>query len=184
VVEAATRLFAEEGYEGVTMRSLASELGCSPMTPYRYFRNKEALFAEIRTEAFRRFADRQAIAARAPRPRQALLQLGRAYVQFALDEPNSYRIMFELQRAPKRRYPDLEAQQRRAFSYLYRAVKASRPGGDALTLAHFHWAQVHGIVSLHLAGKLIMGRDLDVLCRAMFSSESSSMKTSRKRRTS
>jgi AcrR family transcriptional regulator len=52
-VTAATRLFAERGYRGVTLRSLAKELGVSPMTPYRYFENKEELFAMVRTEAFR-----------------------------------------------------------------------------------------------------------------------------------
>ena len=48
-VAAATRLFAERGYRGVTLRSLAKELGVSPMTPYRYFENKEELFAMVRT---------------------------------------------------------------------------------------------------------------------------------------
>ena len=39
--EAAERLFAEHGPEAVTMRQLAAELGVSPMTPYRYFRDKD-----------------------------------------------------------------------------------------------------------------------------------------------
>ncbi len=58
-VEAATRLFAEYGVAGVSMRRLASEMGCSAMTPYRYFENQDALFAMVRTAAFRRFADQQ-----------------------------------------------------------------------------------------------------------------------------
>ena len=48
----AERLFVEKGYDGVTMRALANELGCSPMTPYRYFENKEAILAAVRLDAF------------------------------------------------------------------------------------------------------------------------------------
>jgi len=172
-VEAATELFAAHGYRGVTLRSLAAELGVSPMTPYRYFENKEELFAMVRTEAFRRFADTQRDAAASSNdPGVALQVLGMAYVQFALDEPAAYRIMFELQQAPAGTYPELEREQARAFSYLHAAVQAAVDErlleGDALSRAHMLWAKVHGLVSLHLAGKLEMGRSLqDLLPRVL-----------------
>ena len=54
---AATRLFAAHGYEGVTMRALAKEIDCSPMTPYRYFANKAEIFDTVRSAAGTRFAD-------------------------------------------------------------------------------------------------------------------------------
>lgn len=57
--DAAARLFAEHGFEGVTLRALARELNCSPMTPYRYFRDKAEIFSSVRATAFRRFADAQ-----------------------------------------------------------------------------------------------------------------------------
>ena len=53
--EAAARLFASAGYAAVTMRAVAAEVGCSAMTPYRYFASKEHIFAVVRAEAFRRF---------------------------------------------------------------------------------------------------------------------------------
>ena len=57
--EAAMHLFAAQGYEAVTMRSLADALGVSAMTPYRYLDGgKRELFGLVRAEAFRRFADR------------------------------------------------------------------------------------------------------------------------------
>lgn len=167
-VDAATGLFASHGYRGVTLRSVASELGVSPMTPYRYFENKEELFAMVRTEAFRRFADAQGDASRAARgPAEALQALGAAYVQFALREPDAYHIMFELRQAPAGTYPELEREQARAFSYLHRAVEAvidaGLMDGEPLHQAHFLWARVHGLISLHLAGKLGMGCSLEDL---------------------
>jgi len=172
-VAAATRLFAERGYRGVTLRSLAKELGVSPMTPYRYFENKEELFAMVRTEAFRRFADAQRDAVAAVEgPEEALRMLGRAYVSFALDEPDAYHIMFELLQAPAGTYPELDAEQARSFSYLHAAVEAAVDAGilegDSLRRAHCLWAQVHGLVSLHLAGKLVMGCSLEELVSTLF----------------
>ena len=172
-VEAATTLFAEQGYRGVTVRSLAAALGVSPMTPYRYFENKEALFAMVRTEAFRRFGDAQRDALRgAGDPDDALNALGRAYVRFALDHPDAYRIMFELQQAPAGTYDELEKQQARAFSYLHAAVEnaieAELLEGEPLRRAHILWAKVHGLVSLHLAGKLEMGCSLQDLLPEVF----------------
>jgi len=172
-VTAATRLFAERGYRGVTLRSLAKELGVSPMTPYRYFENKEELFAMVRTEAFRRFADAQRDAvAWIEEPEDALRMLGRAYVSFALDEPDAYHIMFELLQAPAGTYPELEAEQARAFSYLHEAVKAAVNAGllegESLRRAHYLWAQIHGLVSLHLAGKLVMGCSFEELVSTVF----------------
>jgi AcrR family transcriptional regulator len=172
VVQAATRLFATEGYEAVTMRRLAARLRVSPMTPYRYFEDKEDLFAAVKTAAFHRFADRQAAAfAKDGPPGGALLRLGRAYIRFALDEPDAYRIMFELRPKTTRPYPELEREQKRSFSYLQQAVEAAAgqsgtEDSDPLTAAHLAWAQVHGIVSLHLAGKLIMGRSLEEIVEA------------------
>ena len=50
-------LFAAKGAEGVTMRELASALGVSPMTPYRYFHDKDDMLAAVRARAFDRFAE-------------------------------------------------------------------------------------------------------------------------------
>lgn len=177
-ISAATALFAELGYEAVTMRALAAKLGCSPMTPYRYFDNKEELFAQVRREAFTRFADRQCAAGDGLRGAERLARLGQTYVEFALDDPGAYRIMFELEQPSSGEYPDLDAEVARSFSYLHcsveEAVDDGSLSGDPLTLAHLMWARVHGIVSLHLAGKLVMGRTLHDLVGGFVESNSSS----------
>jgi AcrR family transcriptional regulator len=171
-VDAAMGLFAKHGYRAVSLRSIGKALGVSPMTPYRYFENKAELFSMVRTEAFRRFADAQRDAVDGVAdPKEALRVLGHAYITFALDEPDAYHIMFEPLQAPAGTYPALEAEQARAFSYLHEAVEAladaGRLEGNPLRLAHVLWAQVHGLVSLHLAGKLVMGCSLEELIPAV-----------------
>ena len=59
----AENAFATRGAQGVTMRELAKELGCSAMTPYRYFRDKDEILAMVRAAAFNRFAARLEAAA-------------------------------------------------------------------------------------------------------------------------
>ncbi len=166
-VETATRLYAEEGYEAVTMRSLAHALGCSPMKTYRYFENRDELFALVRIDAFRRFADEQEAAFhRGQGPRDTLLKLKEAYIAFATREPHAYAIMFQLTPVPQD-YPGLNEESFRGFSFLLRAARAAvKEGlfeGDPLTIAHLLWSNTHGLVSLHLSGRLIVGRNLETL---------------------
>ena len=93
----AERLFAEHGYGGVTLRAMARELGCSAMTPYRYFENKEAIFTAVRTKAFIRHGEVfEKIAGEHRDPLERLRAYAYAYVGFARDEPHAYRIMFEI----------------------------------------------------------------------------------------
>jgi AcrR family transcriptional regulator len=164
--EVAARRFAEHGYGGVTLRAVAAELGCSPMTPYRYFANKAAIFDAVRVAAFERFADAQQAASDAhPEPLARLRALGEAYVRFALQDPHAYRIMFELDppEAPGPPHPE----EGRAWRVMRMAVGDAVEGGvldgDPDTLAHLFWSGVHGLVALHLAGKLVLGRRLEDL---------------------
>jgi AcrR family transcriptional regulator len=172
IIEAASRLFAAEGFEAVTLRAIATEIGCSPMTPYRYFRDKDEIFALVRAEAFRRFADAQErVAAATDEPAETLARLGRAYVEFALAEPDAYRFMFELHQDTDGDYPELAEQGTRAWlpmrEAVSRAIAAGTLEGDADTVAHVFWSGLHGLVSLHLAGKLRLGLDLEQLVEPM-----------------
>jgi AcrR family transcriptional regulator len=152
--------------EIAAMRALATELGVSAMTSYRYLAGKDELFAMVRAEAFRRFGDRLEAASRkgSADPEARLRRLKRAYIQFAIDDADAYRIMFEL-RSPddaaasaSAADADIERASRRAFGFLHDAVRAAVTAGalhgDPLTVAHLLWASTHGLVSLHLAGRL------------------------------
>ncbi len=169
---AAERRFADLGYAGVTLRGLAADLGCSPMTPYRYFENKEAIFAAVRRAAFERFAARQerAVAAHDD-PVERLQAGGEAYLAFATEEPHAYRIMFELDQEFDPGDAGLVDASGRAWAPLRegvaRAIDAGVLGGDPDTVAHLLWAGLHGLVSLHLAGKLQLGRRLEELIPPM-----------------
>ncbi|MBM4361401.1 MAG: TetR/AcrR family transcriptional regulator [Deltaproteobacteria bacterium] len=171
-VAAATRLFASRGYEGVTLRGIAAELGTSAMAPYRYFPGGKAeIFAEVRAAAFRAFAEGQerAFAGEAD-PLVRLLRMREAYVAFALDHAAEYRVMFALDQEPDEAWPAVATERYRSFRLLEEAVRlavaAGALTGDPAEVAHLLWATTHGMVSLHLAGKLTLGLDLAALLAA------------------
>ena len=152
--------FATEGRDGVSMRQLADALGCSPMTPYRYFRNKDEILAAVRTAAFERFAaalERGGKKARGDLGAQARA-VGEAYVRFALSEPEAYRLMFDLSQPHSDRYPELVRATARArhlmSASLEKLVEAGIFAGDAQLMGYVFWATMHGLIVLHLAGKL------------------------------
>ncbi len=152
-------LFAEEGYAAVTMRGLGAALGVSAMTTYRYVAGKDELFAMVRAEAFRRFADQLEDAlARGGDAIARLRRLKQAYLGFAIDQPDAYRIMFEVRKPDDPDSAELSVEAKRAFGCLHRtvtvAVAAGQLHGDALTMARVFWASTHGLVSLYLAGRL------------------------------
>lgn len=170
-VVAATRLFARDGYGAVTMRAIATELGTSPMAPYRYFDNKAEIFAMVRAEGYRRFADAQEQAFDASSdPLERLFEMRNAYVRFAIDHQDEYRVMFELHQEPEQQNPELSRESHRAFALLEeaarRAIAARVLAGEPTTVAHLLWSSLHGMVTLHLAGKLTLGRSLEELLAA------------------
>ena len=151
--------FATDGRDVVTMRSLAEALGCSPMTPYRYFRNKDEILAAVRTAAFDRFAEAMETAvAGAADPGAAGQATSEAYVRFALGDPGAYRLMFDLSQPDQDRYPELaraSTRARRTMSAALEAlVNAGIFHGDPELLGYAFWAALHGLVVLRLAGKL------------------------------
>jgi AcrR family transcriptional regulator len=160
--EAAERLFAEKGPDAVTMRQLAAELGVSPMTPYRYFHDKDDILAAVRANGFNRFADAlDAARARAQSPRAKGAAVGEAYLDFAFAHPNTYKLMFDLDQPHEEKYPELVAAGRRArqtmTGYVDDQVAGSVFKGDPETIGLMFWAATHGAVVLELAGKLPQG---------------------------
>lgn len=147
--DVAAELLAEQGIAGFNMRELAKRLRVSPMTAYRYFKDKDEILGHLRARGFARLADALDDArTRAP------AAVVRAYVRFALEEPITYRLMFDLFPPAGPEPPDLPRQQRRvraAMNYLALMMSdADEPEskGDVL------WSALHGVVALHLAAKL------------------------------
>jgi AcrR family transcriptional regulator len=170
----AERLFAERGPAAVTMRELTRELGVSAMTPYRYFKDKDSILAAVRANAFDGFAAALEQASRTPgNAAERADAVGRAYLDFAFSQPHAYKLMFDLSQPDEQRFPDLVRAGQRArltmTGYMDALVSGGFLAGDPEMLGQIFWATVHGLIVLHLAGKLKPKPDFATLHRAAMS---------------
>lgn len=179
--EAAANLFATRGREGFTMRELATALGVSAMTPYRYFRDKDEILAAVRARAFDRFADALEVAIATPGA--AVVKagaVGDAYVKFALGEPASYRLMFDLSQPDEEDYPELIEATTRARAtmtdYVRALVNEGILEGDPDLMGYVFWSALHGAVVLELAGKLDPNYPFEKIRTAAFAALASSFR--------
>lgn len=171
--DVAERLFAEHGAEAVTIRQLAAELGVSAMTPYRYFKDKDAILAAVRARAFDRHADaleraRNEAGGDAATRANAI---GGAYVQFALEHPEAYRMMFEVTQPTAEAYPDfVRAAARSKATMTAHLLDLKSTGlfdGDPEYVGHLYWAALHGPIMLQLTGMLAPPFDAPALIRGL-----------------
>lgn len=171
----ALKAFAEQGVDGISLRSLASAAGCSRTTPYRYFKNKAEILAALRESEFQRMADSLEAATQGIQdPLERLTLLAKTYLDFALTRPDAYRVMHSIVHQDEQQYPDLVQQIKRSqkpmLSAVHEAIDAGAMEGDASNVAHTLWAGLHGIISLHLSDKLQLGRDIEELGEVMIRS--------------
>ena len=155
LVRAALELIAEKGPAGFTFADAARWAGVSPAAPYRHFRDRDALLADIARRGFEQFTlvlDKAWNDGK-PNVHTAFDRLGRAYLDFAKREPAYYSAMFEAGIAPGTD-PALREASERAFGILRAASEKlvalvpSRARPPALMVALHIWSITHGIASL------------------------------------
>ncbi len=157
LLAAARDLIAERGPVGFTLVEAARRAGVSPAAPYRHFKDRDALVAEISRRGFAEFGKRLAAAwARADKnPLSAFSRMGDAYLAFARDDPGYYAAMFTPGPAKALRTQSQAAGD--TFQALQAAVariaeQDPRSSTHLAGLAFQVWALSHGIATLTAAG--------------------------------
>jgi AcrR family transcriptional regulator len=127
ILDSAARMVEKDGVASLSVRGAARRAGVSHNAPYRHFPDRDALLAALAADGVARLlkdlGDRTG------------MQLAIAYVRFALNRPQLFRLMFA-----GRRWPELEARFEEAFTAV------GKPGAAAA------WALVHGLALLLLDG--------------------------------
>jgi AcrR family transcriptional regulator len=156
ILDAAADLLREEGVAALSMREVARRAGVTHQAPYHHFADRESILAELVTGGFSMLADRLARAndgAARHGPRRVLYDAGHAYVDFALEQPGRFRIMFRPELCDPTRFPAAAEAGDRAHTELMRMVTIVHGAPDE-ALATLHWSQVHGLASLMVDGGL------------------------------
>jgi AcrR family transcriptional regulator len=158
ILQAAGRLFADQGYERFSLRQVAEVIGYSATTIYLYFKDKDDLLFAVVDEGFDRFGQQLAAAAGAvDDPIERAQALGRAYISFGLQHPVHYQLMF-MQRADflSAHRPGEEKPRIDAFSILQDTIQygidaGALRAGDVEAYSDALWALVHGVVALAIS---------------------------------
>ena len=142
-LRAAGELLEKQGPEAVVLREVARLAGVSHNAPYRHFPSREALLAALAADGFNAFS-RHMGAASGP-------QMGEAYVGFALERPQLFRLMFggvvKLGSDPA-----LARAAKGAYQGLVDVFRARGDVADPELAAAAAWALVHGLSQLLLDG--------------------------------
>lgn len=148
ILDAARELFSSEGYERVTMRRIADAIEYSPTTIYHHFEDKDDVVRALCHADFGHLLEAMQGQPAARDPVEAIRQLGRAYVAFALRHPNQYRFMFM---TPVGKEEKLEEGNpgEASFGHLLDAVERAVAAGrfrpiDPVHAAQILWMSVHG----------------------------------------
>jgi len=170
LLEATERLMIESGgADAVSIRAIADAVGVTPPSIYLHFPDKEALIVAVCERHFEIFDSViEQAGATADDPVESLRRRGRAYVQFGLENPEPYRILFMSRTGGDRRFEAITGAGALAFQHLVDAVERAMASGafrpvDPFLAATAVWTAVHGITSLLISLPQFPWPDVDAL---------------------
>lgn len=175
IIQAASKLFLDHSFENTSIRMIADEIEYSPATIYLYFKDKNELFYEISQRGFAKFFEYFSRVNHIKDPLVRIKELGKVYLQFALENPLYYDLMFVI-RAPMKTHHTEEGWHmgERSHSVLTTAVnecieEGHFKGHNADALSLMIWSGVHGLVTLKLRDRLkMMGDDPEEIENLLF----------------
>jgi len=161
ILACACDLYLSHGLDGFSMRKLAKEVGVTAPALYRHYDGREAVLADVVREAYRAFMAYIYRALEAPTPIERFTRAGDGYLDFALEHPRWYGIMFS---GPERLGMDALPDDIEAMGcaihqfWMDRVSECMRSGilrdEDPLETSLTMWAHAHGMVQLYHQGRL------------------------------
>jgi AcrR family transcriptional regulator len=172
ILNAARELFVAEGYDAVSMRKIGAKVGYSAMALYRHFRDKDDLLRTLCEADFRRLREAMDRVPPGTDPVTRLFALGEAYVRFAVEYPNQYRLLFlaPLPAGARSESKDHVSAEEDAYEMLRATVSEAIRRGcfrpehrDDHLIAQTLWAGMHGVV----AHEILFAREPDIPWRPL-----------------
>lgn len=160
IIEAATQLFQQENYAGVSMRKIAKAIEYSVGTLYLYYKDKDELFLAVQEAAFERAFEYIQQLPPTEDPLELLRNLGERYIHFGLHNPDFYRLMFMMDN-PMQALDESDGWRSgiKLHQLLCTIVEAciqqgKLPNNNAAEMSFALWSFVHGMVSLKITCRL------------------------------
>jgi AcrR family transcriptional regulator len=153
-IDAACSHLRQHSADSLSLRALARDIGVSQTAPYRHFESRNALFAAIAIQGFELLTARlQSTSNLFPDTHTALLEVGIAYVDWAVANQEKYQMFFDSSLVDFSHYPELQSVGSECFEVLARLIR--RGLSEELLrdkppeqLAAILWSGIHGMASL------------------------------------
>ncbi|MDD9978453.1 MAG: TetR/AcrR family transcriptional regulator [Boseongicola sp.] len=161
LTDIAERHVREEGTASLRARALANEAGCAVGAIYNVFEDMTGLILSVNGRTFQRMGEYvlKSAADKAPqKPADQLVTIAHAYLNFASENPNLWRALFDVEMPSDREVPAWYLDELgKLFSIIASPLSELNPTADAreidlLTRALF--SSVHGIVLLGLEQRI------------------------------
>jgi AcrR family transcriptional regulator len=156
ILEAARDLLAAGGLDALSMRAVAAKVGLSATAIYHWFESKEDLVDRVVLHGFRRSEAYmwKAIEALPAGSMDRVSALGEAYIRFALENREYFKIIFAIQAPAPRHIEDVPGQGgyrvlRQCVVEAMEAGNIRRAEPDIVVL--YLWSLVHGLVTIFMA---------------------------------
>jgi AcrR family transcriptional regulator len=150
-VDEALAIIGESGIEHLSLREVARRLHVSHQAPYKHFRSRDHILAEVVSRAYSDFADHLDRRPRSEDPSEDMANMGKAYLEYAQTHPLHYKLMFETTLPDPREHTEMTRQAKHAFALLRSAIARlpDRKPDDSLDLdALFVWSVMHGMAGI------------------------------------
>ncbi|MEY9363432.1 AcrR family transcriptional regulator [Bradyrhizobium yuanmingense] len=179
LIQAAEQMIAERGLAGLKTRDLAREIGCANGAVYNLVADVDELILRVGSRTLLRLDEALTLATNAgePSPRESLIRIALAYCDFAAENLQLWRALFEHRMETGKLVPDWSVHdQMQLFRHIYQPLAALFPGRSPEELgitARSLFSAVHGMVALGLEQKLVavplpaLRKEITSLVRAM-----------------
>lgn len=162
ILDAALELFSEQGFEKTSIRNIAEKIEYSPTTIYLYFQNKNDIIHGLHVEGFKLLTAKFADLANEAHPFKRLTKMGYAYMSFAQENPEVYKLLFVMSE-PMKHLEECKDEDwvegDRAFDALLTTVTQCQEYGyfrglDTKKLSMMIWSTMHGLCTLSTSGHM------------------------------
>jgi len=168
ILNASRNLVIEEGYQNLSMRKIAADIGISATSIYLHFENKDHLVHTLMEISISRLNNQlEEVASQTADPVRRLGDFARTYVDFALSNPSEYQIIYEVNSDQLSRYPKEKFRKaRKGYELLTQTIEEGIEKGvmeeeNPRMASYIFWAQLHGVISVVLTKRLDIRIDKD-----------------------